>query len=114
MIKLKIKKGDTVKAITGDNKGKTGNVIKVFPELKKILVKGLNEKTKHQKPTKEKKGGIVKIERPIDISNVVKLNSAKTVEKKKDTKVEKKVELKNEKKEIAKIKKGKKWSWYRD
>ena len=39
MIKLKIKKGDTVKAITGDNKGKTGNVIKVFPELKKILVK---------------------------------------------------------------------------
>ena len=52
MIKLKIKKGDNVKIITGDDKGKTGNVIKVFPELRKILVKGVNEKKKHQKPTK--------------------------------------------------------------
>ena len=36
MIKLKIKKGDNVKIITGDDKGKTGNVIKVFPEIRKI------------------------------------------------------------------------------
>ena len=55
MIKLKIKKGDNVKVITGDDKGKTGNVIKVFPEVRKVLVKGINEKKKHQKPTKEKK-----------------------------------------------------------
>jgi len=41
MIKLKIKKGDNVKIITGDDKGKTGNVIKVFPEIRKILVKGI-------------------------------------------------------------------------
>ena len=87
MIKLKIKKGDNVKIITGDDKGKTGNVIKVFPEVRKILVKGVNEKKKHQKPTKEKKGGIITIERPIDISNVVKLLDAKV--EKKTTKIEK-------------------------
>ncbi len=38
MIKLKIKKGDNVKVITGDDKGKTGNVIKVFPDVRKVLV----------------------------------------------------------------------------
>ncbi len=94
MIKLKIKKGDNVKVITGDDKGKTGNVIKVFPDVRKVLVKGINEKKKHQKPTREKKGGIITIERPIDISNVVKLS---------DAKVEKKVEKKEvAKKEVAK------------
>ena len=89
MIKLKIKKGDNVKVITGDDKGKTGNVIKVFPESRKVLVKGINEKKKHQKPTRQKKGGIITVERSIDISNVVKLSDAKvekTVEKKEETK----------------------------
>ena len=89
MIKLKIKKGDNVKVITGDDKGKSGNVIKVFPESRKVLVKGINEKKKHQKPTREKKGGIITVERPIDISNVVKLSDAnidKKVEKKEETK----------------------------
>ena len=90
MIKLKIKKGDNVKIITGDDKGKTGNVIKVFPE---VLVKGINEKKKHQKPSREKKGGIITIERPIDISNVIKLTDAK-VEKKVEKKIEKKEEVK--------------------
>jgi len=105
MIKLKIKKGDNVKIITGDDKGKTGNVIKVFPDIRKILVKGINEKKKHQKPTREKKGGIITIERPIDISNVVKLSEAK---------VEKKVEKKDETKKIIKKEKpktkSKKWN----
>jgi large subunit ribosomal protein L24 len=98
MIKLKIKKGDNVKIITGDDKGKTGNVIKVFPDIRKILVKGINEKKKHQKPTREKKGGIITIERPIDISNVVKLS---------EVKVEKKVEKKDETKKIIKKEKPK-------
>jgi large subunit ribosomal protein L24 len=98
MIKLKIKKGDNVKVITGDDKGKTGNVIKVFPEVRKVLVKGINEKKKHQKPTREKKGVIITVERPIDISNVVKLS---------DAKVEKKVEKKEETKKTAKEEKPK-------
>ena len=109
MIKLKIKKGDNVKIITGDDKGKTGNVIKVFPDIRKVLVKGINEKKKHQKPTKEKKGGIITVERPIDISNVVKLS---------DVKVVKKVEKKEEKKKIIKAEKPKtkikKWNYYLD
>ena len=86
---IKNKKGDNVKVITGDDKGKTGNVIKVFPDVRKLLVKGINEKKKHQKPTRDKKGGIITIERPIDISNVVKLSEAKL-----EKKVEKKVETK--------------------
>ena len=106
MIKLKIKKGDNVKVITGDDKGKTGNVIKVFPDIRKVLVKGINEKKKHQKPTREKKGGIITIERPIDISNVVKLSDAK-VEKKK---VEKKEETKKIIKEEKPKTKSKKWN----
>ena len=114
MIKLKIKKGDNVKVITGDDKGKTGNVIKVFPDIRKVLVKGINEKKKHQKPTREKKGGIITIERPIDISNVVKLSDAK-VEKKIENKLEpKKVEKKIEEKKTAKAEKtktkSKKWN----
>ena len=98
MIKLKIKKGDNVKIITGDDKGKTGNVIKVFPEVRKVLVKGINEKKKHQKPSREKKGGIITIERPIDISNVIKLT---------DAKVEKKIEKKEEVKKNIKTEKSK-------
>ena len=113
MIKLKIKKGDNVKIITGDDKGKTGNVIKVFPEVRKVLVKGINEKKKHKKPTREKKGGIITIERPIDISNVVKLSDAK-VEKKVEKIVEKKIEKKEEVKKNIKTEKpktkSKKWN----
>lgn len=105
MIKLKIKKGDNVKVITGDDKGKTGNVIKVFPDVKKLLVKGINEKKKHQKPTRDKKGGIITIERPIDISNVVKLSEAKL-----EKKVEKKVETKKVAKEEKPKTKSKKWN----
>jgi large subunit ribosomal protein L24 len=49
MIKLKIKKGDNVKVITGDDKGKTGSVIKVFPDIRKVLVKRKNIKNQLEK-----------------------------------------------------------------
>ena len=55
MIKLKIKKGDNVKIITGDDKGKTGNVIKVFPEIRKILVKELMKRKSIKSQQKKKK-----------------------------------------------------------
>jgi len=77
MIKLKVRKGDNVKIISGDDRGKEGNVIRVYPVANKLLVKGINLKKKHQKPTKEKKGGIVSIENPIHLSNVIKLQSSK-------------------------------------
>ena len=70
MIKLKIKKGDKVKVITGKNKGKTGDVIKVFPASNKLIVSGINLVKKHTKPSQMSEGGIIQKELPIHISNV--------------------------------------------
>ena len=54
MIKIKIKKGNTVKILSGNDKGKSGEVIKLFPKNFSAIVKGMNLKKKHQKPTKKK------------------------------------------------------------
>jgi large subunit ribosomal protein L24 len=70
MTKLKIKKGDKVVILTGGDKGKTGEVKKVFPELMQVLVQGVNVKTKHRKPSAAGPGGLDKIEKPIHVSNV--------------------------------------------
>lgn len=74
-IKLKIKKGDTVKIITGDDKGKTGEVLAVLPKEKKVIVKDCKVAKKTVKPDQEKnpEGGFVNKEMPIDISNVAKV-----------------------------------------
>ena len=66
----KIKKGDIVKIITGKDKGSEGKVIRVADG--KVVVEGCNMVTKHQKASQSNpKGGITKIESPIDISNVM-------------------------------------------
>ena len=71
--KLKIKKGDMVKIIAGDDKGKSGEVIAVFPKKNSVLVKDCKVAKKAIKPTEEnKKGGFVAKEMPIHISNVKK------------------------------------------
>ena len=70
MNKLKIKKGDRVKVITGKSKGKIGKVFKVFPDISKLLITGVNLATKHIKPSKTSEGGIVQQELPIHVSNV--------------------------------------------
>ena len=87
-MKTKLKKGQTVKLIVGVDKGKTGEIIKLFPSTYSALVKGLNIKKKHQKPTKEQKGGIVNIEKPVHLSNL------KMINKKKDSKITKKIDSK--------------------
>lgn len=70
MATLKIKKGDTVKVITGKDKGKEGKVLSVVDG--KVVVEGINEVTKHSKASQQNpKGGIVKKEAPIDMSNVM-------------------------------------------
>ena len=71
---MKIKKGDTVQIILGNDAGKTGRIIKVFPSREKIIVEGLNMVKKHVKTTKEKKGGIVSKESFIHISNLKLIN----------------------------------------
>jgi len=72
--KFNIKKGDSVVVITGDDKDakKPRKVLEVFPDKAKILVEGVNIVTKHTKPSAQNtKGGIVKIEAAIHISNVM-------------------------------------------
>jgi len=70
--KLHIKKGDTVKVITGEYKGQQGRVLKVFPKLNKAIVEGINIVHKHTKPNQDNpKGGILQKETPIHISNIM-------------------------------------------
>lgn len=72
--KFNIKKGDTVVVITGDDKDlkKPRTVLEVYPEKAKVLVEGVNIVTKHTKPSaRDTKGGIVKREAAIAISNVM-------------------------------------------
>ena len=103
MIKIKIKKGNTVKILSGNDRGKSGEVIKLFPKNFSAIIKGMNLKKKHQKPTKEKKGGIITMEKPINISNLVlvnnKINPAVKIDKKiKDKKKTAKQKVKSKKK----------------
>ena len=71
MSKLHIKKGDTVYVNAGEDKGKTGKVVKVLVEKKRAIVEGVNFVSKSQKPNaKNPQGGIVKQEAPIHISNL--------------------------------------------
>jgi large subunit ribosomal protein L24 len=71
MSKLHIKKGDTVYVNAGDDKGKTGRVLKVLVKDNKAIVEGVNMVSKHTKPNaKAPQGGIVKKEAPIHISNL--------------------------------------------
>jgi len=70
--KLHIRKGDTVKVIAGDDKGKTGKVMEVIAEKRRAVVEGINMVTKHQKPSAGKpEGGIKKVEGTLHISNLM-------------------------------------------
>lgn len=70
--KLHVKKGDTVQVIAGSDKGKVGEVIQTLPKTSKIVVKGVNIRTKHVKPQQEGESGqIVTSEAPIHSSNVM-------------------------------------------
>lgn len=73
-IKLKIKKGDTVKVIAGDDKGKEAKVIQVLPKTAQVVVEGCKIVKKAIKPNDNNpKGGFANIEKPIHVSNVAKV-----------------------------------------
>ena len=79
MIKLKIKKGDTVKVIAGDDKGKSGVILSVDLKKMRVLVKGLNMVKRHTKPSASKpEGGILEKEAPIHVSNVMLIDAKGT------------------------------------
>jgi large subunit ribosomal protein L24 len=70
--KLKIRKGDTVKVISGESKGQQGKVLEVILDKRKVLVERVNLVSKHSKPNAENtQGGIIKKEAAIHISNVM-------------------------------------------
>ncbi len=72
--KFKIKKGDTVEIIAGDDKGKTGEVLKVLTKKDAVIVAGCKVAKKAVKPSEEnKEGGFIEKEMPIHISNVKKV-----------------------------------------
>jgi large subunit ribosomal protein L24 len=78
--KLHIKKGDIVTIISGDDKGKSGRVLTVFPEKLRALVEGVNIVSKHRKPSAQNTAGSIdKIEAPIHLSKLmVTVNGATT------------------------------------
>ena len=76
-VQLHVKTGDTVKVIAGDDRGKTGVIKSVNRVTQRVTVEGLNLVTKHNKPSaKSPQGGITKIESPMHVSNVKKVDSA--------------------------------------
>lgn len=75
-IKLKIKKGDTVKILSGKDKGKTGKVLQVMPKFHKVVVENVNMHTKFQKSRKAGQPGTkISLASPLPISKVMLLDS---------------------------------------
>ena len=88
---MRIKKGDTVQILSGNDKGKTGEVLEVIPKTSRVIVKGVNIRKKHVKPRKQgEEGGIIPVECSIHSSkvNIVcpKCNKPTRVAVKKDDK----------------------------
>lgn len=67
---VKIRKGDRVIVTTGRDKGKKGEVLKVFPKDDRALVSNINVVKRHQRQTQTQQGGIVNKEAPIQLSNI--------------------------------------------
>ena len=74
MRKLKIKKGDNVAVISGRDKGKTGEVLRVLPAEARVVVQGINVARRHTRPRMGDPGGIVEKELAIHISNVAHID----------------------------------------
>ena len=68
--KIKLKKGDEVIVLAGKDKGKTGKIVRVIPDIRKVIVTDVNKYKKHQKPGNNEPGGIIEKDMPLHISNV--------------------------------------------
>ena len=73
--KLKIKTDDTVIVTAGADKGRTGRVLKILRDQRKVVVEGVRRVRRHQRPVGDQPGGIIEKEAPIDISNVALWNA---------------------------------------
>ncbi len=72
---MKIRKSDNVMVVSGNDKGKTGKVLKVFPKDNLVIIEGINLRKRHTKASqKHPQGGIIEKESPINVSNVMLLD----------------------------------------
>ena len=72
MAKMKIRRGDRVKVISGNYKGEEGTVLRVEPEKNRVVIEGVNRRKRHMKPSQTNpEGGIVEFEAPVHASNVM-------------------------------------------
>ena len=78
---MDIKKGIQVKIICGKDKGKTGEILEINRKKNKVKIKSIGMIKKHQKPTKENKGGIISKESFIHLSNIKNLDAKKKEKK---------------------------------
>ena len=77
---MKLKRGDTVRVITGKDKGKEGVVERVLPNDDKVIVTGVNTAARHQRARRaNEQGGIIDRDMPIHVSNVMLVHKGKTV-----------------------------------
>jgi large subunit ribosomal protein L24 len=80
MSKLKLKKGDTVRVISGESRGQEGKIVSIDTKKMRVIVEGVNMISKHSKPNaKSPNGGITKQEGSVHISNVMFVEGGKTV-----------------------------------
>ena len=70
---MHVKKGDKVKVISGKDKGKSGVIAHAYPKENKVVIEGVNVAKKHLRPVNNQSGSIVERARPIDASNVMKI-----------------------------------------
>jgi large subunit ribosomal protein L24 len=68
---LKIKRGDTVVVISGKEKGKRGEVKQVLPKENRVVIEGINVRTRHARPTQNNPQGLYTFEAPMHVSNVM-------------------------------------------
>ncbi|MCE5327837.1 MAG: 50S ribosomal protein L24 [Planctomycetaceae bacterium] len=72
---MHVKKGDMVSVIAGDDRGKSGEVLRVLPESQRVIVQGVNRVYRHLRPSRQHpKGGRIQKEMPIHISNVLPID----------------------------------------
>ena len=72
---MRVKKEDTVTIIAGNDKGKTGKILKLYSKTNRVIVEGINMRKRHTKPSQQnQQGGIIEIESPIHASNVMLLD----------------------------------------
>ncbi|RLD34165.1 MAG: 50S ribosomal protein L24 [Bacteroidetes bacterium] len=106
MAKLHVKKGDNVMVIAGNNKGQSGRVLNVDKEKQRAIVEGVNMISKHTRPNADNpKGGIVKQEASVHISNLMVMDKSgkpTRIGRKKDEKTGKSVRISNKSGEVIK------------